>query len=166
MIRWILLVVVGLFPACDVAAKLPRVDLRDLVSFSDFIFIGRIHSRGDEVVLRGSFNTWGLLEIEVDHVICGGFFKEEWPDGRVEVLFPMNPMERPSFDPGARYLFFWKDGHSGPQLAPSFYGASLIEGGLVNMQLIDDIARSVPVDELEAMIDCNLATGSGQIPAR
>lgn len=145
------------------SAKPPPVKLDELVKFSDFIFVGRIHTRGDEPVLRGSFNTWGRLQIDVEHTICGGFFKEEWPDGRVEVLYPLNPIERPSFDPGDRYLFFWKDGYSGPQLAPSFYGAARFESELVHMEPVSDVGRSLPLKELEGMIDCHDATGSKEL---
>lgn len=150
----------------SVSAKLTPVKLQELVGFSNFIFIGRIHSRGDDIVLRGSFNSWGRLQIDVERPICGNFFKEEWPDGRVEVLYPVNPMERPSFEPGTRYMFFWKDGYSGPQLAPSFYGAARVEDEVVHMQFVEDIARRIPLTELEGMIDCSAATGSKELPAR
>jgi len=150
----------------SVIAKLPPAKLAELVGFSNFIFVGRIHSRGDEAVLRGSFNSWGRLQIDVERPICGQFFREEWPDGRVEVLYPINPMERPSFEQGTRYVFFWKDGDGGPQLAPSFYGAARIEDDLVHMQLVEDIARKIPLNELEEMIDCSTATGSKELPVR
>ncbi|MEZ5455985.1 MAG: hypothetical protein R3F04_07715 [Lysobacteraceae bacterium] len=159
-----LALLVAAFPF-SVSAKLPPAKLADLVGFSNFIFVGRIYSRGDDAVLRGSFNSWGRLQIEVERPICGQFFKEEWPDGRVEVLYPINPMERPSFELGTRYVFFWKDGYSGPQLAPSFYGAARIEDELVYMQLVEDIARKIPLNELEGMIDCSSATGSNELPA-
>jgi hypothetical protein len=151
-------VLMALSAAC-VNARLPPVTLEKLVGFSNFIFVGSVYSRGDDPVLRGSFNTWGLLRIDVERSVCGRFFEEEWPDGRIEVLYPLNPIERPSFDPGSRYLFFLRESHSGPQLAPSFYGAARIDGDVVHMEDVGDIGRPLPLQELTEMIDCRAATG-------
>lgn len=163
MKRLLFVVVLACGVMLDAMAKLPPVKLGELVRFSDFIFVGRIYSRGEDALLRGSFNSWGRLQIEVERTICGQFFKDEWPDGRVEVLYPLNPVERPSFAPGGRYLFFWKDGHSGPQLAPSFYGAARVEGELVHMEPVSDVGKPIPLKELEGMIDCRTAAGSKEL---
>lgn len=106
MKRLLFVVVLACGVMLDAMAKLPPVKLGELVRFSDFIFVGRIYSRGEDALLRGSFNSWGRLQIEVERTICGQFFKDEWPDGRVEVLYPLNPVERPSFAPGGGVIYF------------------------------------------------------------
>jgi hypothetical protein len=157
-----LLLSCGMF-ASELEAKLPPITLDQLVGFSEIIFVGRVHARGDAPVLRGSFNSWGRLEIDVERTICGKFFKDEWPNGRVEALYFLNPVERPSFDPGVRYLFFFRESYSGPQLAPSYHGAVRIEGDLVHMEPVDDVGRALPLTELETMIDCRKATGDKEL---
>ncbi|MBD8528194.1 hypothetical protein [Pseudomarimonas arenosa] len=151
----------GLMAHCSSGlARLPPVNLDEIVASSDFIFVGTVHRRGTEPLLATGFSHLGRLELNVDRVICGVFAAEEWPEGRLQTLFDLNPIERPSFEQGTRYVFFARTDHNGVQLAPSFLGAAALDSeGMVGLRQVDDVGRSLPLDSLVERIDCERAIG-------
>lgn len=137
-------------------AKFAPASLGDAIGFSNLIFIGTVFEKNERPLVRDSFNSWGVLEISVDSVICGGFYPEEgWRNGRVEVLYQINPIERPLFGVGEKYVFFYRTTYGGPTLAPSFYGAVPVANDEIDARIFSDIDRTMHISDFNDLIDCS-----------
>jgi len=140
--------------SCTGFALAPTSTLKNTVANSDWIFVGHIEKIHATPSLHDVNGDLSKIEISVKVVLCGKPEALGLAQGRLELLYRPQFIERPRFEVGNDFLFFWKNDENGPRIAPEYYGALPVNGDSVDMSAFFGAAKRELVEDVRKKISC------------
>jgi len=135
-------------------ALAPSATFQQVVAESDWIFVGRIEKIDGKPALHDANGPLTKLTISVGEVICGRPEAMGLKQGVLEILYNLEFLERPNFQRGKSFLFFWKNDENGPRLAPEYYGALPVVAGEVDVSIFAGVKKTAGTRDLKDKISC------------